>query len=87
LNSTQQSCERNWIEANLNWIWIQFNSIQANSIQISKRTLTMLNPKEKNIVFGSIHFNLVKIFEFNWVTFNSSCIMQIHSIWNHSNET
>jgi len=44
-----------WIQSSSNWF--QFNSIQPNSTQISKRTLTMLNPKEKNIVFGSIHFN------------------------------
>ncbi len=35
----------------------------------------ILNPKKKkNIMFNSIHFN------FNLVAFNSSCIMQIHSI-------
>jgi hypothetical protein len=47
----------------------------------------MLNPKEKNIVFGSIQFNLEIWIELNIFEFNSSCIMQIHSILNHSNGT
>jgi len=35
------------------------NSTKFNSIEISMRTLlTMLNPKEKNIVINSFHFNL-----------------------------
>ncbi len=40
-----------------------------NSIKISMKTLTMLNPKEKNIVFSSIQFNL-RI----WIELNSNSI-------------
>jgi hypothetical protein len=50
---------------------IQLNWIEFNQIEIS---LTMLNPKEKNIIFSSIHFNLeiwIQL-KFNWITSNSS---------------
>jgi hypothetical protein len=50
----------------LNWIWL--NPIKFNLIEISTKTLTVLNPKEKNIVFSSINFNLwisFNVFEFN----------------------
>jgi hypothetical protein len=33
------------------------------------RTLTMLNPKEKNIVFGSIQFNLEIWIELTWIQY------------------
>jgi hypothetical protein len=38
-------------------------------------TLALLNPKENNILFGSVHFNLgISIqFKFNRVAFNSTC--------------
>jgi hypothetical protein len=47
LNSTQQNYEKNYIEFNL-------NQIIMYSIEISMKILTMLNPKEKNIMFSSI---------------------------------
>jgi hypothetical protein len=59
LDSTQHTYENkfnsNWFEFNqfvLNWVW--FSSTIFNSIEISMKTWTMLNPKEKNIVFNSI---------------------------------
>ncbi len=71
----------------LNWIW--FNSTKFNLVEISLKTQTMLNPKEKNIVFGSIHFNLGIWIEYelhstylNYVLkfeFNSNSI-ELHSI-------
>jgi hypothetical protein len=69
----QSNCiELNWIE--LNWIW--FNSTKCNSIWIW-------------ILSNVFKFNLGILIQikFNWVAFNSSCIMRIHSILNHSNGT
>jgi hypothetical protein len=53
--------------------------IQFNSIEILMKT----------IVFNSIDFNLKFWiqFKFNYVTFNSNFMMQIHSILNHWNGT
>jgi len=52
--------KKNWFKPIWNEMnWIILNSTKFNSIEISMRTLlTMLNPKEKNIVFNSFHFNL-----------------------------
>jgi len=46
-NSTQQFYEKNSIELNL-------NQIIMYSIEISMKILTMLNKKEKNIMFSLI---------------------------------
>jgi hypothetical protein len=66
-NSTKLWKEFNWNKFELNWMWL-------NSIKISMKTLIILNPKEKNIVFSSIHFNL-RI----WIELNSNSI-ELHSI-------
>jgi hypothetical protein len=59
-----------WIQpicVQLNWIW--FSSTKLNLVEISLETQIMLNPKEKNIVFGSIQFNLG-----NWIEYESHSI-------------
>ncbi len=79
-----------WIQpicVQLNWNW--FNSTKLNLVEISLKTQIMLNPKENNIVFGSIQFNLGIWIEYelhsiylNYIwefEFNSNSI-ELHSI-------
>ncbi len=63
--------------------WIELNSIKFNLIEISTKTQTMLNPKEKNIMFSSINFNLwihsmyLNSIQIQLSCMESNCIMQI----------
>jgi len=63
----------------INLYWIEWNLIQFNQMQFNSIW----------ILSNVFKFNLgiwIQI-KFNWFAFNSSCIMRIHSIVNHSNGT
>jgi hypothetical protein len=75
-------------------MWIETKSTKFNSVKSSMRTLTLLNVREKNIVFNSIQFNLISEFKFkfHWIEFLSNSMyfelnlriwfeLQIHSIF------
>jgi hypothetical protein len=72
LDSTQHIYENkfnsNWFEFNqfvLNWIW--FSSTIFNSIEISTKTLIMLNPKERKycVQFNSLQFKNLDSIQLN----------------------
>jgi len=80
---TQQNNQTNSFQQFFkNWIW--FNLTKFNWIEIPLKILTMLNRKEKDVVFSLIEFNLGIWIQSN---FHSSCIMQIYLILNLSNGT
>jgi len=74
LNKIMQKLQLKPISIQLIWIW--FNSTKFNLVETSLKTQTMLNPKEKNIVFHSIHFNLGI-----WIEYELHSIY-LNYIWN-----